>query len=347
MEALVSGARPGGVRAGRARERACAARSRARAALGQEGSRDRALKKLLGAERLSVTAKVALVRQTRSAFGLAPALAAVGLARSTWYYRQQRPEPYAARYAALRRPLERIARTHPEYGYRRTTTELRERLGQRVNHKVVRKLHQLWGLPLLRRTRPPRPSAVRRVIAHAGDRANLVTGLAASGPLQVLFTDFTELAYARGKAWLMALVDHRTKVVPGWAVAARADTVLALAAWQRARRWLRQHGFPIAGVIVHHDQDPVYTGYRWIGQLLVRDHARLSYALAGCRDNPAMESFHSRFKTENRSLFLDAQTLADLQRIVAQRMAYYNGRRRHSSLGNQPPLVYLSGLHPE
>jgi hypothetical protein len=31
---------------------------------------------------------------------------------------------------------------------------------------------------------------------------------------------------------------------------------------------------------------------------------------------------------EYRSLFLDALTLADLQRIVAQRMAYYNGRRR-------------------
>jgi putative transposase len=294
-----------------------------------------------------VAAKVELVRQVRGAFGLGPALAAVELARATWYYRQQRPEPYAARYAALRRPLERIARLHPEYGYRRATTELREAHGVHVNHKVVRRLHQLWGLPLLRGTRPPRPSAVRQAITQAGGRANLVTGLSTIRPLAVLYTDFTELAYAGGKAWLMALVDHRSKVVPGWAVAARADTALALAAWRRARRWLRRHGYPIAGVIVHHDQDPVYTGYRWTGQLLVRDHARLSYALDGCRDNPAMESFHSRFKTENRSLFLDARMLADLQRIVAQRLAYYNGRRRHSSLGNQAPLVYLASLDPE
>jgi putative transposase len=296
---------------------------------------------------LSVAAKVTLVHQTQRAFGLGPALTAVGLARSTWYYRRARPEPYAARYARLRRPLERIARTHPEYGYRRTTTELRETLGHRVNHKVVRKLHRLWGLPLLRRARPPRPSAVRRVITEAGGRANLVAGLPAIGPLEVLYTDFTELAYARGKAWLMAVVDHRSKVVPGWAVGTRADTALALAAWRRARRWLQRYGGGVAGTIVHHDQDPVYTGYGWTGQLLVRDHVRLSYTLNGCRDNPEMESFHSRFKTENRSLFLDALTLADLQRIVAQRMAYYNGRRRHSALGNQAPLTYLASLTPE
>lgn len=291
-----------------------------------------------------MAAKVALVQEAQGAFGLGPALAAVGLARSTWYYRGRHPEPYAARHAALRPPLERIARAHPEYGYRRTTTELRAVLGRRVNQKVVRRLHQLWGLPLLRRTRPPRPSAARQVIAQAGTRANLVAGLEAIDPLRVLYTDFTELRYAGGTAWLMALLDHRSKVVPGWGVAAHADTALALAAWRRARRWLRRHGFPVTGVIVHHDQDPVYTGYRWTGQLLVRDHARLSYALAGCRDNPEMEAFHSRFKTENRSLFLEARTLADLQRIVGQRMAYYNGRRRHSALGNQAPLTYLASL---
>lgn len=91
----------------------------------------------------------------------------------------------------------------------------------------------------------------------------------------------------------------------------------------------------------------MYTGYGWTGQLLVRDHVRLSYALKGCRDNPEMESFHSRLKTENRSLFLDAPSLTDLRRVVSQRMVYYNGRRRHSSLGNEAPLAYLASLTPE
>lgn len=295
---------------------------------------------------MSVAAKVALVREVQETTSLGLALRILGLARSTWYYQPQRVPPYEARYASLQRPLEQIARAHPEYGYRRTTTELEEALGRVVNQKVVRRLHQLWDLPLLRQTHVPPPSGVRQVLTQAGTRANLVAARAAIAPLQVLYTDFTELRYARGKAWLMALVDHASKVVAGWALGAHADTRLALTAWRRARRWLRRHGFPVAGVIVHHDQDPVYTGYGWTGQLLRRDAARLSYALNGCRDNPEMESFHSRFKTENRSLFLDALTLADLERVVAQRIAYYNGRRRHSSLGNQAPLSFLASFTP-
>ncbi len=293
-----------------------------------------------------MAAKVALVREVEGAVGLGLALRTIGLARSTWYYQPHRAPPYERRYASLQQPLERIARAHPEYGYRRSTTELEELLGRVVNQKVVRRLHQLWDLPLLRQTHVPPPSGVRQVLTQAGERANLVAGLAAIAPLQVLYTDFTELRYARGKAWLMALVDHVSKVVAGWALGAHADTSLALTAWRRARRWLRRHGFPVAGLIVHHDQDPVYTGYGWTRQLLRRDTARLSYALAGCRDNPEMESFHSRLKTENRSLFLDALTLADLERVVAQRMAYYNGRRRHSSLGNQAPLSFLASFTP-
>jgi putative transposase len=184
---------------------------------------------------VSVATKVQLVQQVQADVGLGPALRAVGLARSTWYYRVSHGQPYEARYTALDAPLERIARTHPEYAYRRTATELRETWGLGVNQKVVRRLHRLWGLPLLRGTRSPRPSAVRQVIASAGGRANLVAELATIGPLAVVYTDFTELVYAGGKAWLMALVDHASKVVPSWAVGAHADTALALAAWRRAR----------------------------------------------------------------------------------------------------------------
>ena len=294
-----------------------------------------------------MAAKVALVREVQETASLSLALRTLGLARSTWYYQELRRPPYETRYAALRAPLERIARAYPEYGYRRATTELEAVLGRVVNQKVVRRLHQLWDLPLLRQTHAPPPSAVRQVITRAGARANLVAGLGTIVPLQVLYTDFTELRFATGKAWLMALVDHGSKVVPGWALGLHADTALALTAWRRARRWLRQHGFLVEGLIVHHDQDPVYTGYGWTGQLLLRDGVRLSYALEGCRDNPAMESFHSRFKAENRSLFLDALTLADLERTVAQRIAHYNGRRRHSSLGNQAPLSFLASSTPQ
>lgn len=292
---------------------------------------------------MSPGAKVELARSVQAEFGLTPTLAVLGLPRATWYYRAAHPESYEQRHASLRPWLERIAREHPEYGYRRTTSELSERLGEPVNEKVVRRLHRCWGLPLLRQTQPPRPSGLRQAITAAGARANLLVPLEEVGPLAAFHTDFTELVYACGKAQLMALVDHTSKVVPGWALAARADTALALRAWTAAKRWLKRHGWPIEGIIVHHDQDSVFTSYAWTGQLALRDGVRLSYALDGCRDNTEMESFHSRFKAENRSLLVEATSLAELERIVGQRIAYYNRRRRHSALGNLAPLIYLAG----
>jgi len=99
-------------------------------------------------------------------------------------------------------------------------------------------------------------------------------------------------------------------------------------------------------VIVHHDQDPVFTGYGWTARLLLKDHVRVSYALNGARDNPEMEGFNSPFKSENRFLFLDAQTLDQLRAVVAERMAYYNRERRHSSIGYRAPATFVATLRP-
>ena len=59
---------------------------------------------------------------------------------------------------------------------------------------------------------------------------------------------------------------------------------------------------------------------------------------------PEMESFISRFKTENRPLLLDAQTLADLQLLAGEVMGHHNGDRRHSMIGHQPPAAYVVTL---
>ncbi len=291
-----------------------------------------------------MTEKVRLAQHVGHGFALSRALEVLGLARSTWYYRTRRQQAYTAKHGHLRRPLERIAQAHPEYGYRRTTTELREAHRYLVNHKVVQRLHQAWGLPLVRGTKPPRPSGIRRVITMAGERANLVAGRSTIGPFEVVYTDFTELRYEGGTAQLIPLLDHCTKLALGWAVGPQAITELALRAWRRAKATLRRLGRSPAGLIVHHDQDPVFTSYGWTGQLLLRDRARISYALGGAKDNPEMESFNSRFKTENRSLLFDAVDLAELIHLVSRRMRYYNRVRRHSTLGNQAPWTYVHSL---
>ena len=81
--------------------------------------------------------------------------------------------------------------------------------------------------------------------------------------------------------------------------------------------------------------------------MLLKDHVQVSYALNVARDNPEMGGgLNSRFKTENRSLFLDAQNLNQLKAVVAVRMADYNRERRDSSIGYREPATFIATPRP-
>lgn len=195
--------------------------------------------------------------------------------------------------------------------------------------------------------RKPKPSVVSRLLVRMGNKMNLVAPWLAAGKsvgvCQICYTDFTELTYGRGRqtAQLMPVIDHASRIVLGWAVGNTANTETAMRAWKRAGGTMKKLAYPIKKVIIHHDRGSVYTGYDWLGQILLISQAKVSYALRGAKDNPRMESFNSRFQTENQSLFWDCRTLAELILVVNRQMKYYNTRRRHSSLGNKPPFTYL------
>jgi len=287
--------------------------------------------------------KVALVKTAKDRHGLNLALAAIDLPKSTWYYHQKRKVAYEEKYADLFPILEEISLAHPEYGVPRIMPELRQEHHIDVNHKVVERLLGIWDLSILRSTHRPRPSSVQKAISEAGELANLVAQMHAIGLFQVVYTDFTEILYADGdrKAILMSIIGHVSKMAFGWAVGQSRGTALALQAWERAKRTFQQIGISYVGMIVHHDRDSVYTGYDWTSQLLLKDRSRLSYALRGARDNPEMESFNGRFKSEGHSLFLEALSLGELVTVVNERMRYYNTERRHSSIGCVPPSTYI------
>jgi hypothetical protein len=133
--------------------------------------------------------KVDLEAEVQEEYGLVPALQAVELPRSTWYFHQTEKVSYQAKYAHLHPLLEKIARRHPEYGYRRTTKELRNTFRKIINHKVGQRLHRLWELALLWTTRVPRPSAIRQIIKGARGKANLIVDL---DPIDLIQVDYTD-----------------------------------------------------------------------------------------------------------------------------------------------------------
>jgi putative transposase len=235
-----------------------------------------------------------------------------------------------------------IAEKHPEYGYRRTTSELHDR-GYVVNHKVVEHLHQSWHLSVIRRIKPPKPNPIRELLKRAGSRINLVSQLKKINDLEVLYTDFTEIVYQRGraKAQLMPIVDHLSKLAVGHAVGESGDTELALEAWSRAKQTLNRLGQRLENMIIHHDQDGVYTGHRWLYEIVVKSKARISYSEDGAKKNVHIESFIGRFKEENRLLLWEQEDIESLKKVVSERLRYYNRDRRHSALGNKSPMKYL------
>ena len=289
-----------------------------------------------------------LVLRHGAEYGLNRSLAALGISKGTWHYQQSRKD-YAEKYKELKKPLLAIARKHPYYGYRKVAAEL-SAAGWRVNRKVVQKLQKAWELPLLRRIRRPPASGIRQVLRQMGVRINLVPQLKKIRPLELLFTDFTELLFDRGrqKAYLMPIIDHVTKLAVGWAVGPANNSHLALRAWERARARLRRYGIKLRKVVMHQDQDGVYTGHQWLWQLRIKDKVRVSYSLNGARGNTAMESFNGHFKAEWGSRLWDQKDLAGVIRVVESAMPYYNDIRRHASLDNMAPTIFLKeiGIEP-
>lgn len=183
---------------------------------------------------------------------------------------------------------------------------------------------------------------MRQILNRASGGLNLVADWEPE-PLEMLSTDFTEIRYANGarKAYLIAVVDPVSSWVPGWAVGPSPNRELALTAWQRVQESFRAVDRPLAGVVVHQDQDAVFTSYDWLEALLVDADVVVSYSENGAKGNPRVESFWARFKAENASLIGTSGTLVELREVIGAQMHYYNRQRRHSGIDYRSPVALL------
>jgi len=289
-----------------------------------------------------VNEKVALVKQHRHEYGLNRCCEALALSKGTWHYRMQREESVDEEEEELKEQLHAAILENPGYGYRRLKPELEARTGKRINAKRIRRLLQETNLGLKRHVPKHKPSEVQRILQENAGDLDLVNGHEWD-LLQVFSTDFTELRYAGGtrKAWFTALVDIVGKWAPGWAVERRRNRELATDCWSRTCAALEDLDVDMADIIVHQDQDSVYTSYQWLRTLLIDSGTRVSYSETGAKGNPWIESLWGRIKTELGSLITEAQTLDEVKSIMDQHMRYYNSQRRHSSIDYQAPVTHL------
>lgn len=287
--------------------------------------------------------------QLRDERGLNRCLEAIELPKSTYYYRKHKPQK-TKEDQMLMRHIRAIIREHPGYGYRRILPELRERTGERINHKRLRRLLNEHELGLARCLPKKRPSPVRQILREATGRLNLVEKYIGSGPtpkpLEVFSTDFTELRYSEGrrKAYLMTILDVGSCVALGWSVGWSANGRLARRCFERVRERMRHLSEELQGTILHSDRDTVYTSYAWLREVLMREGMRVSFSERGARGNPWVESLWGRMKTEIGSRIHQACDLQALKSILTEHFRYYNRSRRHSTIGNVAPLPRLTNI---
>ena len=132
------------------------------------------------------------------------------------------------------------------------------------------------------------------------------------------------------------ILDLFSRRVVGWATSATNDRILALAALQQALRTRR----PRAGLLHHSDRGSPYASddYR---KALGRNGIVASMSRTGdCYDNAVAESFFATLKTEciyPRRFATRAEAREAIFHFVE---VFYNGQRRHSTLGYVSPMEF-------
>jgi len=225
-----------------------------------------------------------------------------------------------------------------------------------IGKETLRKLLLTWKLNVRRNIAKSKSSAVQKILTFLGEGTNLVQALARVGqrvaePFKVITSDITQIRYAGGKAtaYLCIHKDLIGQVVYGYDLRLDMTKRLVINSLRRANRKLgRLLGISIKklkqlNLIYHQDRGSQYTSYQYIDEVIAV--GRISFSRPGTpTDNAGQESFFGRFKEDNEEEFLECENFEQLQKVVRQRLKYYNRERIHTSIGYQSPMAYTKSF---
>ena len=159
---------------------------------------------------------------------------------------------------------------------------------------------------------------------------------AASGPNRKWAADFTYIWTGEGWLFLAVVVDLFSRRVVGWSMQPTMSAQLVLDALIMA---LWRRGKPTE-LLHHSDQGSQYTSEDF-QRLLSAEGITCSMSRRGdCWDNSALESFFASLKKERvyRTTYPTRdEARADIFDYIE---AFYNSRRRHSTLGQVSPMEF-------
>jgi len=161
-----------------------------------------------------------------------------------------------------------------------------------------------------------------------------------SGANEVWVADITYIPTREGWLYLAVVEDLFSRRVVGWSMAESLESRLVVDALEMAV----QRRLPEEGLLAHSDRGSQYASEHY--QLLLARHgiACSMSRRADCWDNAPMESFFASLKKElvhGADFATRAEARAALFEYIE---VFYNGQRRHSSLGYVSPAEYEQSL---
>ncbi len=172
--------------------------------------------------------------------------------------------------------------------------------------------------------------------AHAVEPNLLDREFTAGKPNQKWTSDITYIRTKEGWLYLAVVLDLFSRRIVGWAMSNRITSDLVVDALEMAV----QQRKPDAGLLHHSDRGSQYTGkaYR---ELLAANKMLVSMSGKGdCWDNAPTESFFSSLKREQvHHKYYETRDSARTD-IFFYIEAFYNRKRRHSTLGYYNPAAF-------
>ena len=202
--------------------------------------------------------------------------------------------------------------------------------GIKVGRRHIGTLMRRMGIEALyRRPRTTKPGFGHKIYPY------LLRGLAVTKPNQVWAMDITYIPMRKGFVYLAVVLDWFSRRVLSWGVSITMEAAFCVDVLEQA---LAKHPKP---EIFNTDQGSQFTGAAFTGVLADNGIAISMDGKGAWRDNVFVERLWRSVKYEE--VYLRAYDSAGEARAsIGRYLAFYNGRRPHSSLdGATPDQAYF------
>lgn len=254
------------------------------------------------------------------------------MARSVFYYHLKRLNTADNKYADEKEMIKSIFHEHKgRYGYRRVTSEMRNR-NHALNHKTVQRLMLQMGLK----------SQIRKVRyrSYKGEVGCIAPNIinrdfAASSPNRKWATDVTQINIGNEKLYLSPILDMFNGEIISYNISKSPNLEQVYDMLDKAFARFDC----LAGLILHSDQGWQYQHYGYRKRLEEHGIIQSMSRKGNCLDNAMAENFFGIMKSE--LLYAEKfESSEDFMKALDQYIDYYNNKRIKSRLNGKSPVQY-------